>query len=45
MGHNEEMLKKHEEDWKGKVSIVGFSMDDETADVVKRVEAKDWKRV
>jgi predicted aldo/keto reductase-like oxidoreductase len=45
MGHNEEMLKKHEEDWKGKVSIVGLSVDDETEDVMKRIESKDWKRI
>lgn len=45
MGHNEEMLAKHEEDWKDKVSIVGLSVDDETEVVVKRVEDQNWKRV
>jgi hypothetical protein len=45
MDHNEEMLKKHEEDWKGKVSLVGLSIDDETKEVMKRIEDKDWKRI
>jgi hypothetical protein len=39
------MLKKHEEDWKNKATIVGLSVDDGTDEVVKRVETKDWKRV
>jgi hypothetical protein len=40
------MLKKHEEDWKNKVTVVGLSVDDDMDEfIMKRVEAKDWKRI
>ena len=45
MGQNEEMLEKHEEDWKGKVSFVGLSIDEDIEILVKRIESKDWKRI
>ena len=46
MSHNEEMLKKHEEDWKGKVSFVGLSVDDDLIErIVQRIEKEDWKRM
>jgi hypothetical protein len=28
MKHNEDMLKKNEENWKGKATIIGISLDD-----------------
>jgi hypothetical protein len=39
------MLKKHEENWKNKATIVGLSIDDGMDEVVKIIEKKDWKRV
>ena len=45
MGHNEKMLKKHEEDWKGKVSFVGLSIDNKLKRVIKLVESEDLKRI
>merc|ERR1712224_425678 len=44
MAHNEEMLKKREADWAGKVRIIGISIDQTREAVEKHVEAKDWKR-
>jgi hypothetical protein len=45
MAHNEKMLKDNEEKWKGKVEIVGISLDDSSAPHLKRIKDKDWKRV
>lgn len=44
MAHNEEMLKKRENDWAGKVRIIGVSIDSSKETVAKHVESKDWKR-
>jgi thiol-disulfide isomerase/thioredoxin len=44
MAHNEEMLKKRDKDWAGKVKIIGISIDQTREAVDKHVEAKDWKR-
>jgi hypothetical protein len=44
MQHNQEMLEKNE-NWKGKVEIVGLSVDDELADVTKRIEEKKWTSI
>lgn len=45
MAHNESMLKTNEEKWKGKATIVGLSLDDESEGPIKRITDKDWKRV
>lgn len=38
------MLEKNP-NWSGKAKIVGISVDDETEDVVKRVNGKKWKSI
>ena len=45
MKHNEDILKKNEENWKGKATIIGISLDDSKEEHIKRVNQKDWKRV
>ena len=45
MSHNQEMLEKNEENWKGKVRILGISVDEEIEDIRKRVEEKKWNKV
>lgn len=45
MQHNEDMLKKNEKEWAGKVRIVGVSVDDDLDELKKRIDKKDWKRI
>jgi len=45
MAHNQEMLEKNEEKWKGKARIVGISLDDSIEDVEKRVNERNWHKV
>ena len=45
MSHNQEMLEKNEENWNGKVRIVGLSVDEEIESVKKRVEEKKWNKI
>jgi hypothetical protein len=39
------MLKKNEENWKGKATIIGISLDEDEEEHIERVIQKDWKRV
>jgi thiol-disulfide isomerase/thioredoxin len=45
MSHNQEMLERNEERWKGKVKIVGVSVDDSKETIKARVEQKGWNRI
>lgn len=45
MQHNQEMVEKNEEKWKGKARIVGVSVDDDIESVIKRVEERKWEKV
>jgi len=45
MAHNQTMLEKKGEDWKGKVRIVGISIDQGREAVVKHVEDKKWTSI
>jgi hypothetical protein len=45
MQHNVDMLAKHTEDWKGKVKIIGLSIDKDIPTIEKHVEAKKWGTV
>ena len=42
MQHNQDMLTKNKEEWKGKVRIVGISVDEDEESVMKRVQTKKW---
>jgi hypothetical protein len=42
MSHNEEMLKKNQEKWNGKVKIVGLSLDEDLDKLTKQVIDKSW---
>jgi len=45
MAHNQEMLEKRGEDWKGKVRIIGLSIDQDKAKLVSHVNEKKWTSV
>lgn len=45
MQHNQEMLEKNEENWKGKVRIVAVSVDDEKEVIQTRVNSKGWSKI
>jgi len=45
MAHNEEMLQKNADAWKGKVRIIGLSIDQSADAVVKHVKDKKWETV
>ena len=45
MQHNQELLEKNEEKWRGKARIVGVSVDKDIESVVKRVDEKNWQKV
>jgi len=42
MAHNQEMMAKHKEDWKGKVRIIGLSIDNDHSTVAEHVDNKQW---
>lgn len=45
MQHNVDMIKKNQAEWKGKVRIVGLSIDNEMSAVEEHVKTKDWGNV
>lgn len=45
MAHNQEMLEHHAATWGDKVRIIGISIDQTAAAVVKHVTAKGWTKV
>jgi len=45
MAHNQAMLEKKAEEWKGKVRIIGLSIDQDREKVVTHVAAKKWEAV
>ena len=45
MAHNQEMLEHHGEKWGDNVRIIGISIDETAAAVVKHVDAKGWTKV
>ena len=45
MAHNQKMLEKNEDKWKGKVRIVGASLDQDKAKVLERIEEKGWNNI
>ena len=45
MAHNQEMLTKRAEDWKGKVRIIGLSIDQSMDALSKHVATKGWTAV
>lgn len=45
MAHNQEMLVKREGDWKGKVRIIGLSIDQEQEKLKSHVNSKGWTAV
>jgi len=45
MAHNQQMLENPSEDWGDKVRILGVSIDQSAAAVVKHVDAKGWKKI
>merc|ERR1719408_219625 len=45
MAHNQEMLEKKGEDWKGNLRVIGLSIDQGREAVVKHVEDKKWTSV
>jgi glutamine amidotransferase-like uncharacterized protein/thiol-disulfide isomerase/thioredoxin len=42
MATNQEIMRKHKNDWKGKAVIVALSIDDELDTVMKHLDKKDW---
>lgn len=45
MQHNQDMLNKRGEDWKGKARIIGISIDKEKDAVKTHVDNKGWTSV
>lgn len=45
MEHNQQALEKNGKAWKGKVAILGASIDDDAETVVKHVKEKGWGKV
>jgi hypothetical protein len=45
MAHNQEMLEHHGATWGDKVRIIGISIDQTAAAVVKHVNTKGWTKV
>jgi predicted aldo/keto reductase-like oxidoreductase len=45
MQHNQDMLIKNESTWKGKVKIIGVSVDDEKEVIKERVTSKGWTNI
>ena len=45
MSHNQEMLERNEENWNGKVRILGLSVDEEIESIKQRVEEKKWNKI
>ena len=45
MAHNQDMLAKRGEDWKGKVRIIGVSIDQDKAKLQGHVQNKQWTSV
>jgi len=45
MAHNQSMLDKKGADWKGKVRIIGISIDSTSDVVLKHVQEKKWESV
>ena len=45
MAHNQEMLTSKGESWKGKIRIIGLSIDQDKAKLKSHVEAKGWGSV
>lgn len=45
MAHNQKMLEKNKENWKGKVRIIGVSKDNAVEKVNKHVQKKKWKLI
>ena len=45
MAYNQRMLEKNEDKWKGKVRIVGASLDQDKAKVLERIEKKGWNKI
>jgi len=45
MQHNVDMIKKNEAEWKGKVRIVGLSIDNQMSVVEDHVKNKGWENV